>query len=62
MNALDIRKQWLKLYGLDEDEITQNCKKFPPTDFEEEVKQLTAMFAIQALNEEKNAKAAISNM
>jgi hypothetical protein len=56
MNALDIRKQWLRLYGFNEDEIIENCGEFPPTDLQEEIKQLKAMFAIQALNEYEKCK------
>lgn len=51
MNILDIRKQWMRMMGLDDDEIERNCIENPPVDIDEEVAQLSAAFNILTLNE-----------
>ena len=41
--AEQIRREWLALMGLDQDEIDDLCQSFPATDPDEEQIQLDAM-------------------
>ena len=50
-NVLEVRKAWMRMMGLDDSEITQQCAHSPPTDFDEELSHYNAMFDIQEMNE-----------
>ena len=49
-NSAKVRKAWLGMMGLDEQEIAENCEHCPPTDLDEELRQYNAMLEIQKLN------------
>ena len=49
-DALEVRKEWMRMMGLDENEIAEQCEHSPPTDMDEELSQYNAMFAIQEIN------------
>ena len=49
-NALDVRKAWMRMMGLDDDEIAEQCEHSPPTDLDDELSNYNAMFEIQEIN------------
>ena len=50
-NALKVRKQWMQMMGFPEAEIDDECRRDPPTDLDEELRNYNAMFAIQSRNQ-----------
>ena len=49
-NALEVRKAWMRMMGLDDDEIAEQCEHSPPSDLDEELSDYNAMFDIQEIN------------
>lgn len=50
--ALRVRHEWMRMMGLDEEEIAEKCADDPPTSFDEELANYNAMFDIQRMNQE----------
>ncbi len=50
LDPFAIRRQWMEMMGLSQDEIDENCELDPPTDIDEELSQYNAMFVIQDIN------------
>ncbi|NND99134.1 MAG: hypothetical protein HKN47_17595 [Pirellulaceae bacterium] len=48
--ASDVRRNWLRMMGLSDEEIEKHCSLVPPTDIDEEVAEYNAMCDIQQLN------------
>ena len=49
-DAWNVRRAWMKMMGMSEEEIEEQCKHCPPTNLDEEIEQYNAMFAIQNMN------------
>jgi hypothetical protein len=47
----DVRRQWMRMMGLDEDEINQHCAD-DSGDLEDELRQLEAMIDVQGIYEQ----------
>ena len=54
--AADIRKAWMKMMGMDDQEIDEHCKKSPPTNIDDELAEYNAMFAIQEINSQSKCE------
>lgn len=48
--AVDVRRNWLRMMGLSDAEIEEDCSQFQPTDIDAEVAEYNAMCDIQQLN------------
>lgn len=44
-----LRIEWMRLYGLDQEEIDKSLLEYPPTDESEEQKQLDAVIIMKNL-------------
>jgi hypothetical protein len=49
--ALEIRREWMRMMGMDDAEIDLHCTQQPPTDLDEELAHYNTMFSINKLNE-----------
>ena len=49
-DPLAIRRKGLRLMGLGDDEIHEQCKRDPPTDFDEELAEFVAVLKVKKLN------------
>lgn len=49
--AAEVRREWMRMMGLDEHEIEEQCAHDPPTNFDEELSEYNAMFSIREMNE-----------
>lgn len=49
----EVRVQWMRLYGLSADEITQSLASDPPVDVGEEEKQLDSIVSIREMNADR---------
>jgi len=50
-SALNVRRGWMEMMGLSEDEIESACQPGTHADFDEELAEYNAMFRIQKMNE-----------
>lgn len=46
-NATAVRRCWMKMMGLDDDEIDEACAPGQPLDFDEELKEYNAMMDLE---------------
>ena len=53
-NAENVRREWMRMMGLSEDEITESINDDPPIDLDDEIAEYNAMFRIQRLNETRD--------
>lgn len=51
-NAMDVRREWMRMMGMSEEDIAEVCIVDPPTDFDEELSQYNAMFQIEQRNDQ----------
>lgn len=49
-SAYGVRCEWMEMMGFSPSEIDEECAIRPPTDFDEELAEYNAMFAIQQRN------------
>ena len=50
-NALEVRRAWMTMMGLSNDEIEKECRPGNKADFDEELGQYNAMVDIDAIND-----------
>lgn len=50
--ARSVRRAWMEMMGLSDEEIEEQCVIEPPTDLDEELTQYNAMFEVQAINKQ----------
>jgi len=55
-SALRVRHEWMRMMGLDDDEIAEKCAESPPTDFDEELAHYNAMFDIRRMNQDSRER------
>lgn len=47
-----VRRAWMEMMGLSDEEIAEQCTIEPPSNLDEELAQYNAMFDIQAINKQ----------
>jgi len=50
ISAMEVRKLWLRMMGLDKAEIDEQCRYLPPTNLADELADYNAMCDIQEMN------------
>ena len=49
-DAMEIRRTWMRMMGMDDDEIEGHCQECPAVDLDEEIAQYNAMFEVERIN------------
>lgn len=62
IEALELRLEWMRLHGLDEQEIKYYLEVDPPVDAEEEKKELEAMLNIKRMEADGTMKKMHDNL